>query len=554
MPGIRYVVDTGTRPHLPLLAAAQGAAAADREGLAGQREPARRALRPRRRRHLHPALRRGRLRRPPRVHRPGDPAHQPGVGDPADDRAGPGRPRGVPVRRAAGPARRRRRPRAAPGARRAGARAPDADRGRPRARRRCRSTRGWAACSSRPTGPAACARCWSSPRRCRSRTRASARPSSARPPTRKHARFAATRRDGSDFLAFLNLWQLRAGAARGAVRQPVPPAAARGVPALPAHPRVAGPARPAARGRPQRRHDAQRRPTPTRTGSTSPCSPACSARSACSEARDAAEFLGARGAKFMIFPGSPLAEEAAALGDGRRAGGDLPAVGPHRRADPAGVDRAAGRAPGQAHLLGAALVAQARRRRRHRAGDAVRHPDRGRPQRRPRPDRPRAGPRAVHPPRAGRGRLGHPAPRSSTPTARCSTTSRSWRHRARRRDLVVDEDTLFAFYDARIPAEVVSGRHFDTLVEARARAGSPDLLDFTAEMLTHRAGRRGRPRRLPGPRRGRRAHAAAVVRVRAGPARPTGSPSTCRSPRCTRSTPRRSPGRCPGCARSWSPR
>ena len=38
--------------------------------------------------------------------------------------------------------------------------------------------------------------------------------------------------------------------------------------------------------------------------------------------------------------------------------------------------------------------------------------------------------------------------------------------RARRRDLVVDEDTLFAFYDARVPAEVVSGRHFDTLVEA----------------------------------------------------------------------------------------
>ena len=113
------------RPGLPLLAAAQGAAAADREGQPGQREPARRALRPGRRRHLHPPVRRGRLRRPSRVHRPGDPAHQPRVGDPADDRAGPGRPRGVPVRRQAGPARRRRRPRAAQRARRAGARAPD---------------------------------------------------------------------------------------------------------------------------------------------------------------------------------------------------------------------------------------------------------------------------------------------------------------------------------------------------------------------------------------------------------------------------------------------
>ena len=53
------------------------------------------------------------------------------------------------------------------------ARAPAADGGRARARRRCPSTRGWAACSSRPTGRAACARCWSSPRRCRCRTRAS---------------------------------------------------------------------------------------------------------------------------------------------------------------------------------------------------------------------------------------------------------------------------------------------------------------------------------------------------------------------------------------------
>jgi len=34
-------------------------------------------------------------------------------------------------------------------------------------------------------------------------------------------------------------------------------------------------------------------------------------------------------------------------------------------------------------------------------------------------------------------------------------------HRARRRDIVVDEEAIFAFYDTRIPAEVVSGAHFD---------------------------------------------------------------------------------------------
>ena len=53
--------------------------------------------------------------------------------------------------------------------------------------------------------------------------------------------------------------------------------------------------------------------------------------------------------------------------------------------------------------------------------------------------------------------------------------------RARRRDLVVDE-TLFAFYDERVPADVVSGRHFDVWWKA-ARLTEPDLLDFSADML-----------------------------------------------------------------------
>jgi ATP-dependent helicase HrpA len=55
-------------------------------------------------------------------------------------------------------------------------------------------------------------------------------------------------------------------------------------------------------------------------------------------------------------------------------------------------------------------------------------------------------------------------------------------HRARRRDLVVDAETLVAFYDERIPAEVVSGRHFDGWWK-RAGRHDPDLLDFTEDML-----------------------------------------------------------------------
>jgi ATP-dependent helicase HrpA len=54
--------------------------------------------------------------------------------------------------------------------------------------------------------------------------------------------------------------------------------------------------------------------------------------------------------------------------------------------------------------------------------------------------------------------------------------------RARRRDLVVDDETLFAFYDARVPSHVVSARHFDSWWK-QARREHPDLLTFTLEML-----------------------------------------------------------------------
>jgi len=59
-------------------------------------------------------------------------------------------------------------------------------------------------------------------------------------------------------------------------------------------------------------------------------------------------------------------------------------------------------------------------------------------------------------------------------------------HRARRRDLVVDEETLVGFYDARIPAEVVSGRHFDSWWRTQSRT-QPQLLDLTEELLVTEA-------------------------------------------------------------------
>ncbi len=62
-------------------------------------------------------------------------------------------------------------------------------------------------------------------------------------------------------------------------------------------------------------------------------------------------------------------------------------------------------------------------------------------------------------------------------------------HRARRRDIVVDDEELFAFYDERIGPDVVSARHFDSWWK-KVRRDSPDLLTFDRSMLIN-AGRGG---------------------------------------------------------------
>ncbi|WP_033292263.1 ATP-dependent RNA helicase HrpA [Amycolatopsis jejuensis] len=55
-------------------------------------------------------------------------------------------------------------------------------------------------------------------------------------------------------------------------------------------------------------------------------------------------------------------------------------------------------------------------------------------------------------------------------------------NRARRRDILVDDQTLFEFYDERVPADVVSVRHFDSWWK-QARRNEPDLLSFEKSML-----------------------------------------------------------------------
>ncbi|MGK4582290.1 ATP-dependent RNA helicase HrpA [Kitasatospora sp. HPMI-4] len=59
-------------------------------------------------------------------------------------------------------------------------------------------------------------------------------------------------------------------------------------------------------------------------------------------------------------------------------------------------------------------------------------------------------------------------------------------NRARRRDIMVDDQTLFDFYDSRLPEEIVSTRHFDSWWK-KARHEQPDLLNFEKSMLINDA-------------------------------------------------------------------
>ncbi|MFI6322032.1 ATP-dependent RNA helicase HrpA [Nonomuraea sp. NPDC050556] len=55
-------------------------------------------------------------------------------------------------------------------------------------------------------------------------------------------------------------------------------------------------------------------------------------------------------------------------------------------------------------------------------------------------------------------------------------------NRARRRDIMVDDEALYDFYDQRVPADVVSARHFDSWWKKQE---DKTLLTFTPEMLVN---------------------------------------------------------------------
>ena len=87
--------------------------------------------------------------------------------------------------------------------------------------------------------------------------------------------------------------------------------------------------------------------------------------------------------------------------------------------------------------------------------------------------------------------------------------------RARRRDIRVTDQGLYDFYDARIPADVVSGAHFDRWWRD-ARRADPELAHLPRGRRRRRGGARARPPRGPGGLAPGRPDAAAQLRVRPG--------------------------------------
>ena len=68
--------------------------------------------------------------------------------------------------------------------------------------------------------------------------------------------------------------------------------------------------------------------------------------------------------------------------------------------------------------------------------------------------------------------------------------------RTRRRDLVVDDETIFAFYDARVPGDITSVAHFDAWWK-KARHADAGSADHDPGRPHHRCRRRTSPTGVP---------------------------------------------------------
>ena len=275
-----------------------------------------------------------------------------------------------------------------------------------------------------------------------------------------------------------------AGAAESLVRQRFSPHVQGGVPALPADPRVAGPAPAAPTGGQERGagHLAERPPGRARPGHDAPRAPGRPAVARRVPRRGEARVPRARGA-----PASGSRQVRACSASSRSS--SWPASSSRRP----GCGRATSRASTRSGP-------------RRRVSTSSSGPTRSRAGRRSRgaPSPPSAS-RSTASRSSSRGRSGM---RGSTRAEsrhlfiQRALVEGDWttRHRffhdnaalverlselearTRRRDLIVGDEALYAFYDKRIPAEVVSARHFDSWWKKAGRQ-DPTLLTFTEDLL-----------------------------------------------------------------------
>ena len=130
-----------------------------------------------------------------------------------------------------------------------------------------------------------------------------------------------------------------------------------------------------------------------------------------------------------------------------------------------------------------------------------------------RQDRPGAGPRAVHPPRAGRRRVAAPTTGSSRDNRRLLEEAEELEHRARRRDIVVDERHAVRLLRRADPRRGRVGAPLRLAGGSRSAATQPDLLTFDRGD----AHPRRRPTRSARPRTTRDAGGRATLTLRRSP-------------------------------------
>ena len=296
-------------------------------------------------------------------------------------------------------------------------------------------------------------------------------------------------------------------AAARAVQQRVPADVQAGVPQLPAGARVAGlrvPAAPGLQGdedpgRPARRHPRRRRHPPGAALGLLSHIGALEEREK-EQARARASTSAPAATRFAIFPGSGL----------HRKNPQFLMAGELVETSRLWARQNAAIKPEWAERLGAHLVKRTYSEPHWsqeagggdglRAGHAVRRTAGRRPAGQLRQGRPGAVAASCSSGTPWSTASGTPGTGSTQKNRRLLEEAEELEHRARRRDIVVDEHTLFDFYDARVGAEVVSGAHFDQWWK-RERQQAPRPADLRPRDAhpRHRRGGRARPTtRRPG--------------------------------------------------------